>query len=322
MRYLDIFNGDADGICALHQLRLARPRPEAELVTGVKRDNGLLARLGCGPELARSVITVLDLSLDRNRAALLALPAGCRGVYVDHHYAGQIPRVAGWEFHIDPDPELCTSLIIDGLLNGRFRAWAVVGAFGDNLHGPARRAAAALALTEADLQGLREVGELLNYNGYGAQLADLHFDPAELYRAVREFADPLEFHRSSPHLATLREGFAQDLERARLVTPLHESPAGRVFRLPDQPWARRVAGVFANELARARPELAHALLVEQGEARLLVSVRAPLNRPAGADTLCRQFTSGGGRAAAAGINDLPVGQQERFVAAFGAAFTP
>ena len=40
--YYDVFNGDADGICALHQLRLAEPRPTAELVTGVKRDIRLL----------------------------------------------------------------------------------------------------------------------------------------------------------------------------------------------------------------------------------------------------------------------------------------
>ena len=322
MHYFDIFNGDADGICALHQLRLARPRPEAELITGVKRDNALLARLAGRAELAESMLTVLDISLDRNREELQALPTGCRVFYVDHHYAGSIPAAEGREFHIEPDPELCTSLIVDKLLEGRFRSWAVVGAFGDNLHDPARRAAASLALTESELQALREVGELLNYNGYGARLADLHFHPAELYRAVREFADPLEFHRDSAQLRALREGFARDLELARRLAPLEESAAGRVFRLPDQPWARRVAGVFANELARARPAQAHALLVEQGGESLLVSVRAPLDRPAGADSLCRRFPSGGGRAAAAGINALPLALLSDFLAAFAATFAP
>lgn len=43
-KYYDIFNGDADGICALHQLRLAEPR-EATLVTGVKRDIRLLEQV-------------------------------------------------------------------------------------------------------------------------------------------------------------------------------------------------------------------------------------------------------------------------------------
>jgi hypothetical protein len=40
----DVFNGDADGICALHQLRLANPR-DAVLLTGVKRDIALLQRV-------------------------------------------------------------------------------------------------------------------------------------------------------------------------------------------------------------------------------------------------------------------------------------
>jgi len=36
--------------------------------------------------------------------------------------------------------------------------------------------------------------------------------------------------------------------------------------------------------------------------------------------LCRQFATGGGRKAAAGINDLPESDYDRFVAAFTAAF--
>ena len=44
MTHYDVFNGDADGICALQQLRLAEPR-DAVLVTGVKRDIALLDRV-------------------------------------------------------------------------------------------------------------------------------------------------------------------------------------------------------------------------------------------------------------------------------------
>ncbi|PUE05199.1 MAG: acetyltransferase, partial [Candidatus Sedimenticola endophacoides] len=43
----DVFNGDADGICALLQLRREEPR-EAVLVTGVKRDIALLERVDAG----------------------------------------------------------------------------------------------------------------------------------------------------------------------------------------------------------------------------------------------------------------------------------
>ena len=69
MTFFDVFNGDADGICALHQLRLAQPR-DAVLVTGVKRDTALLQRIAAAPG---DHITVLDIPLDRNRGTLLAL---------------------------------------------------------------------------------------------------------------------------------------------------------------------------------------------------------------------------------------------------------
>ncbi len=68
MAFFDVFNGDADGLCALQQLRLSDPR-ETTLVTGVKRDIGLLARVQAA---AGDQITVHDVSLDKNREALLA----------------------------------------------------------------------------------------------------------------------------------------------------------------------------------------------------------------------------------------------------------
>ena len=42
MARFDVFNGDADGICSLVQLRRADPAPEAVLVTGRKRRIDLL----------------------------------------------------------------------------------------------------------------------------------------------------------------------------------------------------------------------------------------------------------------------------------------
>ena len=65
MRQIDVFNGDADGLCALQQLRLAEPA-DSVLVTGVKRDIALLERVSAG---AGDLVTVLDVSLDTNRQA-------------------------------------------------------------------------------------------------------------------------------------------------------------------------------------------------------------------------------------------------------------
>ena len=57
----DVFNGDADGICALIQLRRADPKPDATLITGVKRDIELLQRVPSGEG---SRVTALDISFD------------------------------------------------------------------------------------------------------------------------------------------------------------------------------------------------------------------------------------------------------------------
>ncbi|RUM39536.1 MAG: acetyltransferase, partial [Desulfobulbus sp.] len=86
-------------------------------------------------------------------------------------------------------------------------------------------------------------------------------------------------------------------------------------------WARRVAGVFSNTLARQKPELAHALIIANADGSLRISVRAPLNNRQGADALCRRFPTGGGRAAAAGINQLPVEMKKEFITAFSNQFS-
>lgn len=54
----DVFNGDADGICALHQLRLNEPL-DSELITGVKRDIELLNRVSVK---SGDNVVVLDVS--------------------------------------------------------------------------------------------------------------------------------------------------------------------------------------------------------------------------------------------------------------------
>ena len=316
MKRIDVFNGDADGICALHQLRLHEPQPEARLISGVKRDIALLQQI---EEVQNSSITVLDVSLEKNRHSLeRLLEQGNTVFYADHHYAGEVPSHDQLTVHIDPEPPLCTSLIINWLLEDKYAAWAVVGAYGDNLDESARELAQKLGLT--GLEQLRETGILLNYNGYGASLDDLFFHPAELCRQVRPYSDPLAFHADSPALKTLRDGYHDDMNRAKAAVPLHEDSSGRIFRLPPESWARRVSGVFANAVANERPDLAHAMLTENQDGSLLVSVRAPLLNRNGADTLCRQFPSGGGRAAAAGINALPEAQLDAFIHAFSQQF--
>ena len=317
MAYFDVFNGDADGICALHQLRLAEPQ-SSELVTGVKRDIGLLERVRAG---TGDRVTVLDIALDSNRSALeRLLGAGAQVCYFDHHYPGEVPEHALLECHIDTRPDQGTCLLVDGVLGGRFRPWAVVGTFGDNFDAAAAQTAEPLGLDRPALALLRDLGIYLNYNGYGERVEDLHLAPDTLYRRLQPYRDPFAFIREDPTFQILRDGYAHDMERVARLAPVLHHPRHRLFVLPDAPWARRVGGVFANALARAEPDTAHALLTERGAGGFLVSVRAPQSVPRGADALCRGFATGGGRAAAAGINVLPNADYDRFVAAFLKAF--
>ena len=317
MQFYDIFNGDADGICALQQLRLEEPRASL-LVTGVKRDVRLLDRVAAQ---AGDELTVLDISLRANAGAVTRLlGAGARLRYFDHHAAGEIPRHANLKAFIDTAPDTCTSLIVDRYLGGRQRLWAVVAAFGDNLPGPARRAAEGLGLDDADLDRLRELGECINYNAYGDTVEDLHYHPADLFETVSHYRDPRDFLEGEPVFQVLKAALADDLDRAAAVTPQAAGANAAIVVLPDAAWSRRIHGFFANRLAGAHPARAHALLVS-GRGGYVVSVRAPLENPRGADTLCLKFETGGGRQAAAGVNRLPEADYSRFVAEFVRAFS-
>lgn len=312
MADFDVFNGDADGICALLQLRLANPK-NAELITGVKRDINLLKQVAAHPG---DNICVLDVSLDKNREALQqALDAKAQIFYVDHHYAGDIPVADNFQGIINTDANVCTSLLVNGYLKGRYLAWAVVGAFGDNLKDSAKIAAKPLQLNAAELEQLENLGIYINYNGYGSDLPDLHFHPRDLYLKLSHFEDPLSFIcEDKATFKQLEEGYHSDMAKAAAITADSETDVAAVFTLPNEPWATRVRGVYSNDLANQNPDRAHAVLTDKGDGNFLVSVRAPLNNKVGADEVCRQFETGGGRNAAAGINTLAAAEVERFIA--------
>ena len=317
MTHYDVFNGDADGICALHQLRLESPR-ESTLVTGVKRDIALLARVDARDG---DSVTALDISAASNRPALEALLA--RGVtveYFDHHYAGELPRHPGLRALIDPSPGVCTGILVDRHLEGRRRVWAVVAAFGDNLDEPARSLAGPLGFDPARLAALQGLGENLAYNAYGDTEDDLIVHPAALYRTLAPYADPFRLLAEEPLLARIDAARRDDLGRAEGLAPEYSLPHARVYVLPDEPWSRRVRGVFGNALVHRSPDLAHAILTRDAHGDFVVSVRAPRTAPTGADALCRAFPTGGGRAAAAGINHLPRDELPAFVRRLEAAF--
>lgn len=302
MANYDIFNGDADGICSLIQLRLAEAR-ESILISGVKRDIKLLQKVQVQEN---DLITVLDLSMEKNQPALeQALNCGAKVFYADHHRSGPIPKHDNLEAHINTDASVCTALIIDRHLKGQYKAWALTAAFGDNLAHIASPIAQEAGFDEKQISLMQELGTYINYNGYGSDLSDLFYDPVELYQVMQPYATPFDFiDQQGQVFSRLKEGYHQDMAKARQLSPFQESPHSAIFILPKEKWARRVSGVFSNELANKFPQRAHAVLTEKADQDYLASIRAPKNQPHGADEIASQFPSGGGRKAAAGINQL------------------
>jgi hypothetical protein len=319
MSHCYVFNGDADGLCALQQLRLTGG-PAGALVTGVKRDIALLDRVvGTGA----TSCTVLDISLDVNRAGLTALlDAGTAVQYFDHHFAGEVPASPLLEAHIDLAPNVCTSILVDRHLEGRRRAWAAVGAFGDSLVEEGRALAAAVGL-EGAADVLREIGVAINYNAYGETVEDLHVAPAALAEEMLRYPDPLELAEQSQAFRRLAEGYRTDMALAQRIEPAQRSAGAVMFVLPDAAWARRVTGTLANDLAKAHAGDAVALLSPKSRETgggYVVSLRVPRDARVSAESFCRRFPTGGGRKTAAGINHLPAEALDDFRAAFQSEF--
>jgi hypothetical protein len=319
--HYDVFNGDADGIIALLQLRLASPK-ESILISGVKRDIDLLAQVDV---YKASSVTVLDISLEKNKLALdNILNAGIDVFYVDHHRTGVIPDSSKLTTILDTDANTCTSLLINNHLNGRYSDWAIAAAFGDNMQASAIELAEEKGLSKLQQSQLNELGTYINYNGYGQHLSDLHFNPADLFKSLLAFPDPFQLIKQKESLfSQLKEAYLADMAKAKESPVLSDCGTVKTVILKNAPWSRRVSGVFGNALANESPNKAHIVVTlltntkpeqqDNDSKRYTVSLRAPLNNKQGAGDLCAMFATGGGRAAAGGINDLPHQSLDKFI---------
>ena len=322
MADFDLFNGDADGIFSLLQLRQIEPRPKATLITGVKRDTRLFSRI-TNQTQSGDRITALDIGMARNAAGLAStLEAGAEIFFCDHHPTGDITQHDKLTVLMDTSAKTCTAYLIDQYLDGAKAAWAVCGAYGDNF-----QALAADIATERDLSlplsKLRELGELVNYNAYGMTIEDLHFHPQDLYKTLLAYPDPMAFLEDAPGaLDILRQGHRSDWEIAGSAREIHISNAGQILSLPASPASNRISGLFANALVDEEPDKAFAVLTRLGAegGGYRVSVRAPLARKTlPANTFAAKF-DGGGRAEAAGIDLLTDEALSQFIDAFDEAF--
>lgn len=325
--YLDVFNGDADGIFALIQWRMAYPVPASEqtLITGVKRDIKLVQQIS-DAQAEGSDITILDISFDKNAQEVARVVDKARQVfYSDHHKADKLFEHPNLTARIDTSPKACTGLLVSDYLGYELGSpghlWAIAAAYGDGLYELADAAAKASELSAEQREGLANLGVYANYNGYGAEVGDLNYHPAELYRLLSQYPDPLAVvaDTDSPYY-TLADSYTSDLALARQSESL-VSNVGQVseqvvlgVKLANAPWARRISGTYGNLLARENPAKAIVIATDNADGTLTISLRAPKNHPYGASTLCSAYPSGGGREGAAGVNALQPWQLETFMA--------
>jgi hypothetical protein len=314
--HIDVFNGDADGIFSLIQLRKVNPiaAEKQRLVTGVKRDISLVRKIS-DTEASQANITVLDISFDKNERELARVLTQAESVfYCDHHQANALFEDKRLTTVINTDPAVCTALLINDYLQNAQVLWAVAAAYGDGLDGSAERLADELKLTMAHKASLKELGMLVNYNGYGNTEADLYYPPAELYKNLMTYDNPFAVtaDAASPY-AQLKAGYDADLANAQAIPVQAEAKAVLVVELPNAPWANRISGTYGNILAAQNRDKAIVIVSNNSHDSLTISLRAPKNNPYGAADICSQFATGGGREGAAGINALETAELSQFV---------
>lgn len=315
-KYIDVFNGDADGIFSLIQWRKSHPitaNDQQILITGVKRDIALVSKID--DALANhSKITVLDVSFDKNHEAVKRVMEHCHSLfYCDHHKADKLFEHKNLMTVINTEPTVCTGLLVNNMLNDKNVLWALAAIYGDGLDSVASEHVKRLGLTQTQCEQLKELGILVNYNGYGNSVADLYFDPADLYQRLVNYDNPLEVvNDSESPYQLLKQGYEADIAKADASEQLVDDDLIVVI-LEDAPWARRISGTYGNQLAATNPSKPVVIVTDNAKGSYAISLRAPKNNPYGASTICSQFNTGGGREGAAGINALPKNDLDGFV---------
>ena len=317
MTNYDVFNGDTDGIFAWHQLRLTHPK-DAILITGVKRDVGLVSRVDVSEG---DMVTVMDVSHAKNRKDVQRLlDSGAIVEYFDHHNTGELIDHPNMTYYINTEPNVSTGLIVNSHVEGKNRLWSIATAFGDNHMDLAMKLAKSENLSEEQITVLKQIGLVVNYNSYGQTVDDLFYSPEEIAKAAQACgSDIFRFTEQGDIFSTLLENFSADISSAVCQKPYSIGDNTVIYTLPNEAWAHRIMGSFSNHLVSTNKDLACAIAVLNSDGTYRISVRSSLNNPYGAGDLCKNF-GGGGREKAGGTNNLEASELDNFKKEFNRTF--
>lgn len=314
-RCVDVCNGDADGLCSILQWRMHEPK-EATMLALLDCDTSLVGRVHTRPG---DEFLMCDIPMEPNRSTLLQLLAGgARVQYFNHQVTEEIPWHPLLQTTVDFSRDACTSLIVDRLLGGKYRGWAVVGAYGKHLTHVADKLAMDMGLVADVRAQLRELGELISYNALVPHEDDACIAPARLYEHLSRYPSPTDFLRSEPIISELDSVRRDDLYRATELTPYWQDAYACVYVLPDAPWAHRVAGGLDKAIAAREPTRAHAFLCPAGDTHFRVTVHAARNTSVGSFGV-DDAEMGSVRPRAWVIHHLPHDEIDHFIRAFSAS---
>jgi hypothetical protein len=138
-----------------------------------------------------------------------------------------------------------------------------------------------------------------------------------LFEKLLDYPDPFKLiEEPNSVFHQLETAYLSDMKNASTAKVIESNKVFDAYLLPNDPWAKRVSGVFGNDLANAQPAKAHVVLTvnnhDNAEETYTLSLRSPLNNKQFAGELCANFDTGGGRASAAGINNLPLSSLNDF----------
>ena len=304
MKNIDVFNGDSDGIISLLQLEFVDPK-NATLLTGTKRQRNLLKNIS--PSQAN--LRILDLCLDDNYLKIKEfLSLSSNVFFVDHHKAKNQVKAKNFISHIDISSQTCTALIINKMLKNKYLTWAIAAAFGDNITKTAAQLAKVLDLNQKQIDFLKTLGTIINYNSYGIDKSDLHFYPENLYKKLLEYKDPFELLKQKNSIYfELLELYNLDKKALNSVKPHTKNEILNTFILEKSAKSNRISGIFSNLISNQEPKKANLIITFNKDDSYRVSIRAPKDYQLGADLIAKEF-KGGGRNAAAGIDFLDKNQ--------------
>ena len=234
--------------------------------------------------------------------------------WFDHHEPGETDLGESFSIKVDTDPNCCTNILVDKYIDGLHRPWTICGAYGDNLHEQAEKLNP--CFNEMVMLELKEIGETLNYNGYGNELSDLTVDPKEVYLDLHQYVSPFQYRKKSEIYNKIHTQMISDKAELSSSEILHDTDAGKVILLPNTKASVRYSGIYSNQQTTDDPDKAFAILTLVNEENYRVSIRSPKTNPYGASKLALQFPTGGGREKAAGVNELPRSELNNFIEKF------